>query len=159
MSERHFFSATTGHYWVAIDDPTDAVRAGYPADTVELPPPPSPEHRWQGGAWVHVPPAPPDLSAERWRMRLSRRQLLIGLAAGSWITEAEAIAAATTGAMPAAIEAAIAGLPVADQVAARITWAAMTEARRLDPLVELLAAAQGVDDDVVDQLFVTFATV
>lgn len=100
-----------------------------------------------------------DLARQRADMRLSRRQLLIGLAAMGWVTEAEAVAAATTGATPAAVEAAIAGLAPADQVAARITWAAMSEAQRLDPLVALLATAQGVDDAEVDAFFTTHASI
>lgn len=95
----------------------------------------------------------------RAQMRMSRRQLLIGLADMGWITEAEAIAAAGTGAMPAAVETAISVLDPDSQVRARITWAAMSEARRLDPLVALLAAAQGVGNAAVDAFFTTYSSI
>lgn len=90
---------------------------------------------------------------------ISRRQLLIGLAAQGWITAEEAVAAAAGGVMPAAVEAAVAALTPAEQTAARITWAAMSGAYRLDPLVELLAAAQGVTAEEVDAFFTACAQI
>jgi len=71
-------------------------------------------------------------------MQLTARQLFIGVAAAGFITEEEAIEAACTGALPAAVEAAIATLPGDEQTAARITWARMTLVSRTDPLVALL---------------------
>lgn len=100
-----------------------------------------------------------ELAAARAKMRMSRRQLLIGLRERGWISEAEAIAAATTGAMPAAVEAAIGALDADARVRARITWAAMSEAQRIDPLVGLLAAVQGVTDAEIDTFFVTYSSI
>src|SRR5688572_20812041 len=87
-----------------------------------------------------VPADPARLTARRAVMQLTPRQLFIGLATAGFISEAEAIAAAGTGAIPAAVEAAIAPLPPEAQLAARITWARMTLVNRTDPLVALLAA-------------------
>lgn len=159
MTEKHFYSRSADIYWVATAGPTDGTRAAYPEDTVEVPPRPSPAHTWEDGAWVDGQPAEPDLAALRSLMRLSRRQLLIGLADKGWVTEAEAIAAAGTGAMPLAVETAIGALDPADLVRARITWAAMSEAQRLDPLVALLAAAQGVGEAEIDAFFTTYSSI
>lgn len=159
MTEKHFYSAAAAAYWIATEEPTTAALANYPADTVETPPRPSPAHVWQAGAWVEGVPAEPDLAALRPQMRLTRRQLLIGLAAEGWITAAEAEAAAGTGTPPATVEAVIAALPPEQQSAARITWAAMSEAQRLDPLVGLLAAAQGLGDAEVDAFFSAYSNI
>jgi hypothetical protein len=70
-------------------------------------------------------PGPARLEARRAAMQLTARQLFIGLATAGFITEEEAVEAARTGALPAAVEAAIAGLPAEAQLAARITWARM----------------------------------
>lgn len=159
MTEKHFYSQSADAYWVASPAPSAAIRAGYPADTVETPPRPSQTHVWEAGAWVEGAPVEPDPAALRPRMRMSRRQLLIGLADMGWITEVEAVAAAGTGAVPAAVEAAITALDPEQQLRARITWAAMSEAQRLDPLVALLAAAQGVGDAEVDAFFTTYSSI
>ena len=83
------------------------------------------------------------LAARRAEMRLTARQLFIGLERAGFITEEEAIEAARTGALPAAVEAAIAMLPAEEQTAARITWARMTLVERTNPMVALLGAAAG----------------
>ena len=83
-------------------------------------------------------------------MQPTPRQLFIGLATAGFITEAEAVAAAGTGAMPTAVEAAIAPLPAEAQLAARITWARMTLVNRTDPLVALLAGSQGLGEAELD---------
>lgn len=84
---------------------------------------------------------------------LSRRQLLLGLAAEGFITPQEALAAAQSGAVPAAVDAIFAQLPQAEQLGARITWAAMSQAERGNPLVGLMAAAQGVSPAALDALW------
>lgn len=95
-----------------------------------------------------------ELAAVRAGMQLSRRQLLIGLAGQGWITEAEAEADATTRAAPAAVEAAIAASPEEARLDLRITWGTFNTAQRLDPLVALLAAGQGVSDAELDAFFI-----
>jgi hypothetical protein len=84
---------------------------------------------------------------------ISRRQLLIALAQAKLITEAEALAAARTGEMPAAIDAAFAQLPPEQSLAARITWATMTVVERDHPLVQAVIDARLATAEQVDALF------
>jgi len=91
-------------------------------------------------------------------MTLSRRQLLIGMVSERLISRAEAMAPPHT--PPAAIEVMFSRLPEPQQTAARITWATFSEARRLDPLVPMIAkvAPVAMDDAAIDQFFTTYAT-
>lgn len=106
-----------------------------------------------GGAWdgaAFLPPAPgpepvPDV--------ITRRQLLIALAAAGFISAEEALAAAQTGAVPAAIAAIFDLLSVEEALAARITWATMTEVYRQDPLIGAIVAAAVASAEQVDELF------
>jgi len=84
---------------------------------------------------------------------VTRRQLLLELAASGLITPEEALAAATSGAVPARMEPVFATLPEEAALAARITWASMGEALLSDPLVAALAAAEGLDGAAVAGLF------
>jgi hypothetical protein len=84
---------------------------------------------------------------------ISRRQLLIALTAAGLITEAEALAAAKTGEVPAAIDAFFSTLPPAQQTAARITWATMTQVERHHPLVQGVIDANIATAEQVDALF------
>jgi hypothetical protein len=84
---------------------------------------------------------------------VSRRQLLIALTAAGLITEAEALAAAKTGDVPAAIDTVFAKLPKEDALAARITWATMTQVERDHPLVQAIIDAQIAPAEQVDALF------
>jgi hypothetical protein len=84
---------------------------------------------------------------------VSRRQLLIALAAAGLITEAEALAAARTGEVPAAIDAVFAALPKEQALAARITWATMTVVERDHPLIQAVIDAKIVTAEQVDALF------
>ena len=105
------------------------------------------------GAIVDLPPVAP---VNTWpSMQITPRQLFIGLARAGLITGAEAVAAATQGAMPATVDAAVSTLPAEAQVEARITWARMSVVMRSDPLVDLLAAAQGLTSAQVDAFFVS----
>lgn len=115
-----------------------------------------------GGLIVTAPPALPP-SAEELALRarqetaITARQFFIALASPPWsyITPDEAIAAATHGTMPAAVEAAIAGFDPAAQIAARVTWARPDAGRvaRLDPLVTALGVSQGASDAELDDFF------
>lgn len=106
-----------------------------PADIASLPPP--------------APPPVPDIT---------RRQLLLALVAAGLITGEEALAAATTGAVPAAIDAVFAALPEADALAARITWATMSVVERAHPLIAALIAAEVATPEQVDALFIDAAS-
>ena len=99
------------------------------------------------------------VAIRRQTMFLTPRQLFIGLVTEGFITPEEGIAAAATGALPAAVEAAIGGIPAPQQVAARITWARMGTVMRTDPLVNLLGAAEGVGPEALDAFFTTYAGV
>jgi hypothetical protein len=84
---------------------------------------------------------------------ISRRQLLIALVAAGLITEAEALAAAKTGDVPAVIDAVFAKLPKEQALAARITWATMTQVERDHPLAQAIIDAQIAPAEQVDALF------
>jgi len=103
---------------------------------------------WDGAAFL--PPAPalasvPDV--------ITRRQLLIALAAAGFISAEEALAAAQTGAVPAAIAGIFDLLSAEEALAARITWATMTEVYREDPLISAIVAAGVASAEQVDELF------
>jgi hypothetical protein len=97
--------------------------------------------------------APPPVPAA-----ISRRQLLIALTSAGLITDAEALAAAQTGAVPAVIDAFFGTLPPAQQTAARITWATMTQVERHHPLVQGVIDANLATAEQVDALFRAAAT-
>jgi hypothetical protein len=88
---------------------------------------------------------------------ISRRQLLIALTAAGLITEAEALAAAKTGETPAVIDVVFGKLPKEQALAARITWATMTQVERDHPLVQAIIDAQIATAEQVDALFRTAA--
>jgi hypothetical protein len=88
---------------------------------------------------------------------ISRRQLLIALTAAGLISEAEALAAARTGEVPAAIDAVFARLPPEQALAARITWATMTVVERDHPLVQAVIDAKIATAEQVQALFTAAA--
>jgi hypothetical protein len=98
-----------------------------------------------------LPPEPPVPS-------LTRRQLLLALTGAGFLTPEEALAAATTGAVPAALAAVMASLPLEDQLGISITWASMAVAERSSPLWALLTAAGIATEEQIDALFVAGAT-
>ncbi len=84
---------------------------------------------------------------------ISFRQLLLALLGSGVITAEQALAAADTRARPPQLDAIIAKLPKDTALAARITWATMSEARRGDPLLAQLIAAGHATYAQVDELF------
>ncbi len=100
-------------------------------------------------------PSPEDLRAAI--PPLTRRQVFIALHRLGLITAAEAVAAAATGVLPAALEQAFAALPEPDQTDARVTFAAFQMAYRLDPMTAMIAAAAGMTDDQIDSIWTSFA--
>ena len=105
-----------------------------------------PGYLYDGGFRTPPEPAPPV------PVSITPRQLWLGLLADGYITETEA-EAASLGTLPAALDAAIAGLPAAERAAARISLRTMQEARRDDPLTDMLAATRGLTDADVDDAF------
>jgi len=128
-------------YHVTADDPlfAEVARA---AQGKDLPPEPV--------LSVEAPPAQPRV--------ISRRQLILALHGAGLITAEEALAAAKTGDVPAAIDAVFAQLPPDQALAARVTWASMTEVRRDHPLIEAVIAAGLATAEQVDALFRTAAS-
>lgn len=100
-------------------------------------------------------PTPEDLRAAI--PPLTRRQVFIALHRLGLITAAEAVAAAATGVLPAALEPAFANLSEPDQTDARVTFAAFQMAYRLDPMTAMIAAAAGMTDDQIDAIWTSFA--
>lgn len=90
---------------------------------------------------------------------LTRRQLFIALHRLGLITAEEAVAAAATGAVPAALEPTFAALPEPEQTDARVTFAAFQMAYRLDPMTAMIAAAAGMTDEQIDAIWTGFAAV
>ncbi len=106
---------------------------------------------WNGSVFTPPiePPAPVVVPYD-----ITTRQFLIAAALGGIITQQEAIDAATTGAVPAAIQVVFDQLPEEQAFAAQITWAKMTTIPRVDPLVEAVGAMFGMTDEELDQFFI-----
>jgi hypothetical protein len=110
---------------------------------------------WDGAAFQ--PPAPVPEPSPPVPTIISFRQLILGLLGSGFITAEQALAAAETRARPPQLEAILATLPEDAALAARITWATMSEARRTDPLFAALIAAGHATAEQVDELFRTAA--
>ena len=146
---------TTIHY----ADAAGAYLGGYgdgampPGGAIEVPAPPHGLATWANGAW--------DWDAEafaRAAMSLTFAQLLIGLVAEGWISEADGDGW-LAGTLPAPVLAVIATLPAGQQFAAKARAARPSVVERLDPLVAALAAAQGKSEAQIDTFFSTYAAV
>lgn len=94
--------------------------------------------------------------AARARMSLTFAQLLIGLVAEGWITQAEGTAW-LTGTLPAPVTALIATLPPAEQFPALARASRPSVVLRSDPLVVELGANQGKTPEEIDDFFRTYA--
>ncbi|MCR9140408.1 MAG: hypothetical protein NXI27_30925 [Alphaproteobacteria bacterium] len=115
----------------------------------------------QGPAKYTPPPEPTPaelLAGERAQMRLSFSQLLIGLVARGWITEAEG-EAWLAGQLPQAVTDLISALPEQQRFAARARALRPAHIRRLDPLVIALAEAEGRTKEDLDGFFREFVEV
>lgn len=106
-----------------------------------------------GGVLADPPPSPspPPPSV------ISDRQFFQVLAQAGAITPEEALAAVKTGALPAAIEAAVGALPEAEQFSARMLLSGATVFERGHPMVAQLGAALGYDDAALDALWTAAA--
>lgn len=89
-------------------------------------------------------------------MSLTFAQLMIGLVAEAWVTEAEADAW-LAGTLPAALLALIATLPPEQQFPAKARALRPSVVLRVDPMVEALGAAQGKTPAEIDTFFTTYA--
>lgn len=106
-----------------------------------------------------APAGVPVLGAVPVPREVSLRQLLLALRDGGWISHAEALAAACTGAMPAPLVQLLAGAVAGGQMTqaaaddAELTWAAMYTAVRTDPIWSLFVAGGIATATQVDGLF------
>ena len=98
------------------------------------------------------------IEAARVRMTLSFAQLLIGLVAEGWITEAEG-EAWLVGTLPAPVLALISTLPANERFAAKARATRPSEVLRADPLLANMAAAAGKDAAQLDNFFITYGAV
>jgi hypothetical protein len=98
------------------------------------------------------------LQESRQGMRLSFAQLMIGLVAEAWITEAEG-EAWLAGTLPFAVLTVIDGLPPAQRFPAKARAIRPTMVLRADPLVASMGAASGKTDAEIDTFFLTYSQV
>ena len=113
------------------------------------------------GEWVAPPKgyAPPEPTPSPVPQELSFAQLLIGLVTEGWLPAADARAWRDRTALPAQVQALIATLPPEQQFAAETRAIAPSEVLRSDPLVQMLAAAQGKSPEQLDNFFRAYARV
>lgn len=116
--------------------------------------PPADEWVWSdNGPIIAAPPSPTPVPAS-----ITFAQMLIGLVAEGWITEAEG-EAWLMGTPPGGVLALIATLPTEQQFAAKARAIRPSEVLRADPLVQALGAAQGKTSEQLDDFFRTYAQV
>lgn len=119
-------------------------------------------HALRGDIAPFTAPIVPEPTPEEIRAALpplARRQVFIALHRLGLISAEEAVAAAATGAVPAALEPVFAGLPEPEATDARVTFGAFQVAYRLDPLTTMIASAGGLDDAAIDAIWTGFAAV
>jgi hypothetical protein len=97
----------------------------------------------------YVPPVPTEIT---------RRQLLIAMWQLGFITEQEALDAATSGEVPASFVPIFDALSGDQRGAAYITWASMSVCERYNPLFLELAALQGQTEQQISDWFTWAAT-
>lgn len=93
-----------------------------------------------------IKPEQPPLSVKP-ILSISKRQLLIALVNNNFISDQEAIDAATSGAIPLSMQ----GLIVS--MADKVTWAAMTVIERDHPLVQAFAQGANLDEETLIAFF------
>ena len=103
--------------------------------------------------WQPTPPKPLPVPNS-----ISFTQLLIGLVAEGWITEAEG-EAWLLGTLPAPVLGLIATLPTEKQFAAKARATRPSTVLRADPLVSALGVAQGKAPEELDTFFTLYAQV
>lgn len=109
---------------------------------------------------VDLPPEPPPPTDPPARpVTLTNRQLFAALALTGFITEAEALAAGRTGAVPAAIDAVFGALPEQGPFLARLTWATMREVSRDHQLITAMIGANLAAAEQVDAIFALGASI
>ena len=120
-----------GRIYFVPDDPDNIDRQAL--DGVEIAP--------------YAPPPPPV------PVEISDRQFFQALAIVGLISQADALAAVMTGALPPAFEAFVAALPAGEQFGARMALSGATIFRRDHPLTAAFGAASGKSPAEIDELF------
>lgn len=138
--EHGFFHVERG-YWQTISEPSPEILATYPEGTVEVPLKPGPDHEWQDGEWVHVPPPEPTPEDARASLPpITARQLRLTLVRnGIALSDVQA-----------ALEAMPEGLPREESL---IDWEYATEYERLHPNLLAIAAALSLSPEQVDAMW------
>lgn len=89
---------------------------------------------------------------------ISDRQFFQQLAIAGTITQAEALSAVKTGAIPAALSGFLSSLPADGQFAAEMLLSGATEFRRDHPLTAAVGAAQGMTSAQIDAFWIAAST-
>jgi hypothetical protein len=90
---------------------------------------------------------------------LTRKQVILGLLTDGFISASEAVAAAQTGAEPAAIKAIFDG-SITDPVqraTATVTWASMRDVIRTDSLTRMIQASRNMSDADTDAMWLRWS--
>lgn len=95
---------------------------------------------------------------KRGYMRLSFTQLMVGLVKEKWLSEADA-QLWLTGVLPPQVQATISLLPEENRFPAMARASRPSEVLRTDPLVEMMALAQGRTAEELDAFFETYSAV
>lgn len=103
-------------------------------------------------AYVAPPTPPTPIPTE-----ITALQFLLQAATDGIISQAEALSAAQTGAVPSLIQAVFDTLPTEAAFAAKVRWARMTAVPRTDPLVAAVGVALSMTTQEMDDFFITAA--
>lgn len=140
--------------------------AAVPANSTDIAPPDGGFPVWVNGEWelrsaraepVNATPQKPNRKTVV-PTSISFAQLLIGLVAEGWLTQAEG-EAWLDGVLPAPLTALIDSLPAEARFVALARAKRPSEILRDDPMVVALGAAQGKTAEELDQFFCTYANV
>lgn len=133
MMEKGFYNHEIG-YWQTVGGDPDV--AHYPEGTIEVPLKPSEYHIWQGSEWVFVPPPEPTPEELRAQMpSITKRQLRLTLVRND-ISLSELDTAINSMGDEAIIE-----------------WNDSSEYRRLNPLLNQVAAHLSLSPEQVDAMW------
>ena len=133
-----------------------------PADATTTEPPAQQEgfvRRFTNGAWgyspIEEPDAEPTPEPEPYVPEtISDRQFFQALAIRELITKAEALAAVSTGTLPAAMEAMLAGMSDDEEFAARMLLQGATTFKRSHPLTQAFGSGFGMTPEQIDELWI-----
>lgn len=119
--------------WQTTSEPSEAILAGYPEGTVEIPFPPGRDYEWNGRTWVLMTPDPAELLArERSLMRCRAASMRLVLHRMGLLQTVQAIADSDP--------------------EASIVWEYEPEFVRTSPFISALAAGMFTDAQI-DDLF------